>query len=89
MAIKVLRVSYKKNIKIEIEWDDASCHHGWRSEGILDKDVDVERCRTIGYFYKETKAGIRLSSAIGDTGSERSDTWTIPKSCIHKVRELK
>lgn len=87
MAIKGLRKSYKKNVKIEIEWDDASCHHGWHSEDVLDKDVDIERCRAIGYFYKETKSSIRLSPAIGD--SDRSDTWTIPKGCIRSVRELK
>ena len=81
--------SYKRNEIIEIEWEDASCHHGWRSNAVLDKDEDVERCRTIGYFYKETKKSIRLSPAVDDTENERSDTWTIPKGCICKIRRLK
>lgn len=78
---------YKKDEIIEIEWDDSSCHHGWRTEDVLDKNREVEECRTIGYFYKETKKTIRLSPAIG--GEERSDTWTIPKSCIRKVRRIR
>ena len=80
---------YKKNEIIEIEWDDASCHHSWRSGDVLDKDVDVEQCRTVGYFYKETKRSIRLSPAIDDNENQRSDTWTIPKSCIRKARRLR
>lgn len=81
--------SYKRDEVIEIEWEDASCHHGWRSNKVLDNDSDVERCRTVGYFYKETKKSIRLSPAIDDTENERSDTWTVPKSCIRKIRRLR
>jgi hypothetical protein len=80
---------YKKNEILEIEWEDSTCHHGWRSNEVLDKDSDVEQCRTIGYFYKETKRSIRLSPAIDEFGYERSDTWTVPKSCIRKIRRLK
>lgn len=80
---------YKKNEIVEIEWEDSSCHHGWRSNEVLDRDNDVEQCRTVGYFYRETKRGIRLSAAIDNNDQERSDTWTVPKSCIRKVRRLK
>ncbi len=78
---------YKKNEILDIEWDDASCHHGWHTEKVLDEDKDVAQCRTVGYFYKETKRSIRLSPAIG--GGDRSDTWTVPKSCIRKIRRVK
>lgn len=78
---------YKLNEILEIEFEDSSCHTGWRTNAVLDRDSDVEQCRTVGYFYKETKKGIRLSPAIGS--GERSDTWTIPKSCISKVRRLR
>lgn len=80
---------YRKNEIIEIEWEDASCHHGWCSDNVLDKDIVVEQCRTIGYFYKETKRSIRLSPAIDKSEGQRSDTWTVPKSCISKIRRLK
>ncbi len=80
---------YKKNEILEIEWEDSSCHHGWRSCAVLDRDNNVEQCRTVGYFYNETKRGIQLSPAIGDAGEERSDTWTIPKSCIRKIKRIK
>lgn len=80
---------YKRNEIIEIEWEDSSCHHGWRSNEVLDMDNDVEQCRTVGYFYKETKKGIRLSPAIDNRDQDRSDTWTVPKSCIRKIRRLK
>ena len=81
--------TYKKNEILEIEWEDSSCHHGWRTTKVLDGDNEVEQCRTVGYFYKETKRGVRLSAAIDDAGYERSDSWTIPKSCIRKIRRLK
>ena len=81
--------SYKKNEILEIEWEDSSCHHGWRSNEVLDRDNDVEQCRTVCYFYREKKRGIRLSPAIDDGDQERSDTWTVPKSCIRKIRRLK
>ncbi len=81
--------SYKKNEILEIEWEDSSCHHGWCTASALDKDFEVEQCRTIGYFYKETKKSIRLSPAIDDNEGQRSDTWTVPKSCISKIRRLK
>ena len=84
-----MKRSYKKNEILEIEWEDSSCHHGWRSGDVLNKDNDVEQCRTVGYFYKETKRSIRLRPAIDDEANERSDTWTIPKSCIRKIRRLK
>lgn len=84
-----MKRAYKKNEILEIEWEDSSCHHGWRTTEVLDKDNKVEQCRTVGYFYKETKRGVLLSSAIGDTGNERSDSWTIPKSCIRKIRRLR
>lgn len=80
---------YKKNEIIEIEWEDASCHHSWCSGKVLDRDNEVEQCRTVGYFYKGTKRSIRLSPAIDGSDNERSDTWTIPKSCICKIRRLK
>lgn len=80
---------YKKNEVLEIEWEDSSCHHGWRSNEVLDRDNDVEQCRTVGYFYKETKRSIRLSPAIDAHDQERSDTWTVPKGCIRKIRRLK
>ncbi len=82
-------VNYRKNEILEIKWEDSSCHHGWRSNNVLNKDNDVEKCRTVGYFYKTTKRSIRLSPVIADTDDERSDTWTIPKSCISKIRRLK
>ena len=80
---------YRKNEILEIEWEDASCHHGWCSENALNQDIEVEQCRTIGYFYKETKKSIRLSPAIDDSEGQRSDTWTIPKSGISKIRSIK
>lgn len=80
---------YKKNEIIEIEWEDASCHHGWCRDKMLEEDNDVEQCRTVGYFYKETKKSVRLSPAIDDGIGDRSDTWTVPKSCIRKIKRLK
>lgn len=80
---------YKKNEILEIEWEDASCHHGWCSDDALNKDAEAGQCRTIGYFCKETKRSIKLSPAIDDNDGQRSDTWTVPKSCTRKIRRLK
>ena len=77
--------NYEKNKLLEVVWVDIVQDPSWLDEDKIEES-ECPMCKTVGYFYKQTKEFFYLSSTI--SGSQR-DVTIIPIGCIKKVRSLR
>jgi len=69
-----------------VEWVDSSYIAGWKDK--KDFDVDLAKCFSTGLAIDESDDAITLVLSGGDTG-QWSQSMTIPKVAIKRIRELK
>lgn len=69
-----------------VEWEDAYTNHGWREDGD-DEGLHTASTTTCGFLKKETKGYITV--ILNQGRGVYSDSITIPKGCIKRLRYLK
>lgn len=72
---------------IEVEWDDAAVKGKWCGMATYE-ECEPCRCRTVGYLLKADQRRVVIiqnQSRDGDV----SDSMTIPRGCVRKMRKLK
>lgn len=77
----------KKLRRIEVDWEDSGSAGGWESRKDSAKK-DVLLCRSIGYVIRSDEKCIILSQSQCAVGDRVSDTITIPRACVKRVRRL-
>lgn len=74
---------------IYIEWTDACEKSGWKSMAEAIKVEDEVKCRTVGFFLKQTEDFIILANSIGLTEkNDVSGVWQIPLAWITKIKRI-
>jgi len=84
----------KKEAKIEIIWNDAVNHHGWKEKTSFSDNVvnSVSICRTIGYFFGVTDKLLLVFQSTTHRKSGKdfvNNVFSIPKGCIEDIKILK
>lgn len=83
----------KKWERVEIDWID-SMHRGkWIYEGELHDIIQDKymKCKTIGFFFTQTKLGVVVVQSKSDDGEEKCNVdavMQIPKVAITKIRRI-
>ncbi len=84
----MFKSKYKPDEILEIYWLDASTCQNWKNTEYLEKAACSAPCKSVGYFYKETLRDIITSKSVDLSEGDRSDTESIPKGMIVKIRRL-
>jgi hypothetical protein len=75
--------------RVEVEWwDSASADLGWRPQAEYRKEVGPLQCRTVGYLLNRTPKHVTVVQNW-DRNDKVSDSMSIPRSCITKLRVLR
>lgn len=73
---------------VEVEWRDASSHHGWGTLRESRASADTIPCQTTGRLIKRSRSTLTVAQTIGEHG-QLAECWSIPTSWVTKVRILR
>lgn len=88
---KPYRFSGKDLLKmplVEIVWDDAATSGRWLSLKTYIEDRGIVECRAAGYMTKKNAREVQVVQQISKEG-DVSDSVTIPRSCVKRIRRLR
>ncbi len=67
-----------------IDWVDSCFEHGWFKD---DYKFDISICQSVGIVIQDSKEFITITQSKSDRDNI-SDTITIPKVCIKKMKTI-
>lgn len=78
----------RKMSLVEVVWDDAATSGRWLSLKTYIEDRGIVECRAVGYLTKKNAREIQVVQQISKEG-DVSDSVTIPRSCVRRIRRLR
>ena len=78
---------YQENDLLEIIWDDAQTTQNWHypDSRFLKENDGLSRCKSTGYFLRQTKNSIQITQCIAEHGA-RCNTQTIHIDTIVSIK---
>jgi len=70
---------------VEVLWTDAQSSHGWEEDT---EEIDTPLVTTVGFLIRESEAGVRIASTIGDDKLTNSRI-DIPAKMINSIKTIK
>lgn len=70
---------------VMVEWEDSATNYGWHR---LSTDDSISYCVSVGMICREDEKQVTLAQSRSDCGNI-SETISIPRSCIRRMRMLK
>lgn len=73
---------------VEVEWVDSCTFGRWRPKAEY-AAAEPAHCRTAGYLLKADKQCVTIVQSMGrDMVEPISDSMTIPRGCVTRIRRL-
>ncbi len=82
-------MSWPLKRRVEVEWRDSCARGGWDTTAEHQGKRGVGPCRSIGFLLQADKDVIQLAQSMSAMTGHVSDTITIPRENVVKMRTVR
>lgn len=82
-------IRWPLTVRVEVEWRDSVSTGGWNTvDHYKNNRSSVGPYRSIGYLIQCNKKIVQLAQSISGLTQDISDTITIPRACVIRMRRI-